>query len=120
MERRWGNRLVLNEWVGVSRDETRLGTACLHEVSLSGGFLKASWPMSALTRICLHFPEPNRRRTRSVEAYVVRPAAEGVGIEWSDFAPPVIASLIEFNTRALQIHSAQDATSIEKHFRHRR
>jgi hypothetical protein len=98
MERRWGNRLVSNELVRVTRDRHVLGFARLQEVSLSGAFLKAAWHLPSLTRICLHVPHGgNRHGTARVEAFVVRQGNEGLGVEWCDFAPPAIVNLVDIH-----------------------
>jgi hypothetical protein len=111
MERRWGNRLLLNERVRVTRDRLVLGFACLHEVSLSGAFLKASWPLPAMTRICVLLPDRNGDSTIRLEAYVVRQETDGVGLEWCDFAPPVIAQIMEASKRSPQIRTDRPRVS---------
>ena len=111
MERRWGNRLLLNERVRVTRDRLVLGFACLYEVSLSGAFLKAPWPLRTMTRICVLLPDRNGDSTIRLEAFVVREDAGGVGLEWCDFAPPVIAHIMEASERPLQIRTDQPRVS---------
>jgi hypothetical protein len=111
MERRWGNRLLLNERVRVTRDRLVLGFGCLHEVSLSGAFLKAQWPLPAMTRICILLPDRNGDSTIRIEAYVVRQEADGVGLEWCEFAPPVIARIMEASKRPAQIRTDRPRAS---------
>jgi hypothetical protein len=111
MERRWGNRLLLNERVRVTRDRLVLGFACLYEVSLSGAFLKAPWPLRAMARICVLLPDRNGDSTIRLEAFVVREDAGGVGLEWCDFAPPVIARIMEASERPLHIRTDRPRVS---------
>lgn len=106
MERRWGNRLVLNARVRVTRDRLVLGFACLHEVSLSGAFLKTPWELPVFTRVCVHLPDPTNGTPARLEAYVVRQDAGGVGLEWCDFAPTSVTTLIEASKRMPARHRA--------------
>jgi len=102
MERRWGNRVVLDEPVTVKRDGDTLGTAHLCELSLSGAFLKTDWTLPQLSRLHLEMPcssARHRSRTTSVEAFVVRHCPDGVGVEWCEFAPPEVAELMEERRR---------------------
>jgi hypothetical protein len=93
MERRWGNRLVLDELVRVTRDQQDLGEARLHQVSLSGGFIYTRCRIPAMTRLQLELPEgPQSERT--IEAFVVRICDQGVGLEWCEFAPPGVVELM--------------------------
>ncbi len=97
MERRWGNRLVLNESVRVTRDREVLGLACLYEVSLSGALLQTPWTLPNMTRICLHMPQ--EWRTTRIDAFVVRQCENGIGIEWCEFAPRCLVQLISAQQR---------------------
>ena len=124
MERRWGNRVVLDETVAVKRDGQTIGVACLHECSLSGAFLKTPWRLPQLARLSVEMPHAAgkrhgdgpedghngdtglraRRRRHDdeysiVEAFVVRHCADGVGLEWCDFAPQGVAELMEERRR---------------------
>ncbi len=116
MERRWGNRVVLDETVAVKRDGQIIGVACLHELSLSGAFLRTPWRLPQLARLSLEVPHADRRgqkdskrasarrrlhddEDRVIEAFVVRHCADGVGLEWRDFAPPGVAELMEERRR---------------------
>jgi hypothetical protein len=111
MERRWGNRLLLNERVRVTRDRLVLGFGCLYEVSLSGAFLKAAWPLRPMMRVCVLLPDRTGESTVRLEAYVVRQEKDGVGLEWCDFAPPVIARIMEANRRPSGIRADRPRAS---------
>ena len=95
MERRWGNRLVLDETVRIMRDQEIMGLACLHECSLSGGFLRTRWHIPNLTRVHIELCHEGPCPERMVEAFVVRPSADGAGVEWCEFAPAGITHLME-------------------------
>jgi hypothetical protein len=94
MERRWGNRLVLDETVRVTREREDVGIARLHEVSLSGGFIYTRRRIPAMTRLQLELPEGGSQSERTIEAFVVRVCEDGVGLEWCEFAPPGVVQLM--------------------------
>jgi hypothetical protein len=98
MERRWGNRVVLDETVTVMRDGKAIGLACLHEVSLSGAFLQCLWRLPQLARVQIEPPRlgtGRRSRDTLVEAFVVRHCTDGLGLEWCDFAPPEVVAILD-------------------------
>jgi hypothetical protein len=96
MERRWGNRVLLNERVRITRDGAVVGFATLHEASSSGGFVRTPLLVRNLTRIGLELAPsgPRRDPQRCVEAFVVRQCPDGFGIEWCEFGPAVIVELL--------------------------
>lgn len=102
MERRWGNRVVLDETVTVKRDGDAIGIACLCELSLSGAFLRSPWRLPLFARVNLELPCSRAHRrspTTPVEAFVVRHCPDGIGLEWCDFAPPEVVELMEERRR---------------------
>jgi hypothetical protein len=96
MERRWGNRVMLDERVRISRDGVVIGFATLHEASVSGGFVRTPLLVRNLTRIEIEIAPTRARKdpTRCVEAFVVRQCPEGFGVEWCEFGPAVIVELL--------------------------
>src|SRR5262245_54770784 len=98
MERRWGMRLVVDAMARLDCRSGHSHTVCLHDVSLSGAFLSTSMRVEPMTRIWLKLSPGDgavsARTTRTIEAYVVRQTADGLGIEWCDFAPPMIALMM--------------------------
>ncbi len=98
MERRWGNRVMLDEAVSVTRDGELIGTASLPELSLSGAFLKTEWRLPQLARVYVEVPRlRHERRSRHtlIEAFVVRHCPDGVGVEWCEFAPPEVVAVMD-------------------------
>jgi len=96
MERRWGNRVQLDERVRITRDGAVVGFATLHEASISGGFVRTGFLVRNLTRIELELAPSVARRDphRCVEAFVVRQCPDGFGVEWCDFGPAAIVELL--------------------------
>jgi len=98
MERRWGNRVELDENVTVMRDGELVGVARLQELSLSGAFLRAKWRLPLLARVHVEVPRirgERRSRDTMVEAFVARQSDDGMGLEWCEFAPPGVAAIME-------------------------
>ena len=97
MERRWGNRTLLDERVRITREGAVIGFATLHEASISGGFVRTSLLVRNLARIELEIAPLRARKdpTRCVEAFVVRQCPDGFGIEWCEFGPTAIVELLK-------------------------
>jgi hypothetical protein len=97
MERRWGNRVRLDERVRITRDGAVVGFATLHEASVSGGFVYTPLLVRNLTRIELELSPSSARRDpkRCVEAFVVRQCPDGFGVEWCEFGPAAIVDLLK-------------------------
>jgi hypothetical protein len=96
MERRWGNRVQLDERVRITRDGMLVGLGTLHEASVSGGFVRAPFLVRNLTRIELELAPFTacRNASRCVEAFVVRQCPDGFGIEWCEFGSDLIVALL--------------------------
>jgi hypothetical protein len=97
MEHRWGSRSALDT-------EVRLRLICgaadagrIKNASLSGALVRTARRLPVFARVLVEFERGSTRgREREcVPAYVVRAAPDGVGLEWSEFAPPAIATLLE-------------------------
>ncbi len=116
MERRWGERLLINRnvWVRVpGRPEC---ASCLHDVSLSGAFLAGMPQMPYMTRVWLEVSLPEEEdascwHEHLIEAFVTRPASEGVGLEWCDFAHPCAVRMMQWLQRegAREVELAPEA-----------
>jgi PilZ domain len=71
------------------------GDGCMKNLSLSGAFMKSErdWRIHTLIDVRIALPPPSSR-TAVIKAHVVRRIEEGVGIEWSEFAPSIIKDLL--------------------------
>jgi hypothetical protein len=96
MERRWGNRVQLDERVRITRDGAVIGFATLHEASISGAFVRTPLLVRNLARIELELAPSGARKDpqRCAEAFVVRQCPDGFGVEWCEFGPPTIVELL--------------------------
>jgi hypothetical protein len=95
LEHRWGARTRVNIPVHVETPASQAADACMKNLSLSGAFINTDRDLRihALIDVSIELP-PSSIRTAVIKAHVVRKIEEGVGIEWSEFAPTIIKDLV--------------------------
>jgi hypothetical protein len=96
MEHRWGHRREISRAVRLG---TRGGLAArgqITNVSISGAFVVSPLPVSLFSYLEVQFTAMvnGKRATMMVEAQVVRKEGAGFGIEWCEFAPEAVKSLV--------------------------
>jgi len=71
----------------------------MQNLSLSGALMKADCDLRLhlLIEVRIDLPAP-AARSSVVKAYVSRKLPEGVGIEWCQFAPPIVKDLLRSPT----------------------
>lgn len=91
---RWGDRVSVNIAVQVSADAMRVN-GYMQNLSLSGALLKADVELGlhALVQVNITMPSP-LQGPEAVTAYISRKTAEGVGVEWCEFAPNPVKDLL--------------------------
>jgi hypothetical protein len=97
MEHRWGQRRQTNRSVLLKTQGGLAAQGHIRNVSLSGAFVVTPLPVPPLTRLLL-FMTPDgsdRRNLQPVDAQVVRCTADGIAIEWREFAHPLVRMLAE-------------------------
>jgi len=67
-------------------------TGRLSEVSVSGGFVRTALPVPPLAYITLQLTSDT---SLYFEGHVIRRAPDGIGIEWSEYAPGMIQFLTQ-------------------------
>jgi hypothetical protein len=92
MEHRWGSRKEISLPVALHRPDAEPLRARIEDLSLSGAKLWISAPLPRLARWDVRIGE------HLVPAWIVRRTEGGVGVEWCDFAPPVIATILRAST----------------------
>jgi hypothetical protein len=90
MEHRWGERFTLNIPVQVDCGPRGTVLGVLRDASASGAFLCTAAQIPLWTSVRVDFVGVH---AFSVEAQVVRRAADGFGLEWSDLAPRSVVEL---------------------------
>lgn len=98
-ECRWGDRLRVDIPIQVSTNTAADAEGCMKNLSLSGALVRTEveFGIHALVRITLKMPPPSKRAA-TIAAYVSRKAQEGVGVEWCEFAPPIVKDLLRSPT----------------------
>jgi hypothetical protein len=96
MEHRWGHRQKISRTVQL---DTRGGLAArgrICNVSISGAFIVSPLPVNLFSYVKIQFIAMlnGKRTATALEGQVVRKDASGFGIEWCEFAPEAIRSLV--------------------------
>jgi hypothetical protein len=91
MEHRWGERFTLNIPVQVECGTRGTALGVLRDASASGAFLCTAAQIPLWTHVRVDFVATH---AFSVDAQVVRRAADGFGLEWSELAPRPIVDLL--------------------------
>ena len=98
MEHRCGKRYAVD--VGVYAHSLRGALSSvgnLSEISISGGFVRTALPIQLLAYLSLEVLVDGRP---SIEAQVIRRTANGIAIEWNEYAPWLV-QLLSDRTPAL-------------------
>lgn len=98
MEHRLGSRMRVRLPARLDAQGGTSAFGLLRNVSLSGAYLKVSGPFKPLMRVdvgfdCGCFADTEVIR---VAAFVTRTDADGVAVEWCEFAPDAVARLMAF------------------------
>lgn len=92
MEHRWGTRSKLDIPARVQCGPEGLLFGTLRDASVSGAFFSTAAQMPLLASVYVQLGAQSQ--TPRVEAYVIRRARDGFGLEWADLAPTVIVRLL--------------------------
>ncbi len=97
MEHRWGERVGVDIAIRITVHPFAVRHGRLVNVSVSGASIKADFDLRPLSRIEVVVDTVPRARCEapSIGAYVTRVSKDGIGIEWCEFAPPVITELLQ-------------------------
>jgi len=96
MEHRWGERVGVDLPVRIAAHPFSVKHGRLINLSVSGASIKSDCELRPLSRIqvVLEIPHTPRSEAPSVAAYVTRTAKNEIGIEWCEFAPPLVSKLL--------------------------
>jgi len=96
MEHRWGERVSVRTTVELSCGSWPPVSGYLENLSASGAFVRTDGPRPPRgpVAVMMRQDDGGRRRAARVAAYVVRETANGVGIEWCEFAPRSVRQLL--------------------------
>ncbi|MEA3173401.1 MAG: hypothetical protein QOF42_812 [Gammaproteobacteria bacterium] len=96
MDHRWGERIQVDFPVRLMAHPFAKRDGRLTDLSVSGAYIKTSVFIRPRTRleVTLLATPWARHEAAVVQAYVTRRYHEGVGIEWCEFAPAAVGSLL--------------------------
>ena len=94
MERRLGHRLDKHTKVGLRTSGQRVCEAEIRDLSLSGAFIRTTVPVCPSSKVELVFPASTAAKPAAVAAWVTRSESDGIGIEWIEFAPRPVSTLL--------------------------
>jgi hypothetical protein len=97
MEHRWGERIKVDIPVQIAAPPLSLRPARIANLSLSGACIKADYDLRALSRVEVVIALPFKAGGESsrITAYVTRSNKSGIGVEWCEYAPPVVNELMQ-------------------------
>jgi hypothetical protein len=93
MEHRWGHRQTAHQPVRLLTVGGVAGYGYILNVSVSGAFVQTPLPARTLSLLHITFVSQNRRfcAIRKASAQVVRKTADGLGLEWCEQMPEIVA-----------------------------
>jgi hypothetical protein len=96
VEHRWGTRVRLNISVRLHALPRAITVGQLRDASLSSGYVQVAenTPLGMPLHMEFDWSHKNRRRPFLIRAYVARIDDDGIALEWSEFAPPQIRTLV--------------------------
>ncbi len=112
MEHRWGTRVGVLVPVRIVSGEERSTRGYMVDLSLSGACIRTRARLPKMSLVQLELDAFPSMRSARIEGYVVRAAHHVLGIEWGEFAPPLIRDLIA-NRNAPQVCAGSFAAEDE-------
>jgi hypothetical protein len=97
MDHRWGERFSFDLTVKIAARQFAVRSGRLTDLSVSGAAIRISADLRPLTRVQVVIVMPDRlsQPIPVVSGYVTRKFVDGVGIEWSEFAPDAVRELLK-------------------------
>lgn len=94
MEHRWGERLSVRTRVALRAHGGLQGIGYIRDVSLSGALLVTGVPASSMSCVKIFLTDSASTSPTSIEGQVVRHTENGFAVEWCEFAPEAVRSLV--------------------------
>jgi hypothetical protein len=95
-DRRWGARMPVDLPVRLALPRGRIEGGRMRNLSLSGALIECAAELPTFTRMRVEIliENPQGARNLQLDARVVRSEHPRLGIEWSEFEPPALRSLL--------------------------
>ncbi|SRR5581483_2562989 len=94
MEHRWGHRHEVSEQVRVRARGGQWVRGCISNASISGAFIVTRLSAAPLSHLSVRFSRSRGSHTEELEGQVVRSTRKGLAIEWTEFAPTRVRTLM--------------------------
>ena len=96
MGHRWGQRVQAAIRVKLRGRPGAIGSGCIRDLSISGTFVETGLSLPLLTRVEIDTGSQGRASmgSRRLSGRVVRRNAIGFGVEWCEFAPKAVLTLL--------------------------
>jgi len=99
MEHRWGHRLEVNQPVRLRVRGGQWVSGRIRNASISGAFITSRLSVMPLSHITVRFPgsrgkQSEERAAQELQGQVVRSTRAGLAVEWLEFAPTRVRTLI--------------------------
>jgi hypothetical protein len=94
MEHRWGHRLAVNEPVRLRAQRGQWVRGRICNASISGAFIITRLSAAALSHVSIRFARSRGTKLEELQGQVVRSTREGLAIEWTEFAPTRVRTLM--------------------------
>jgi PilZ domain len=96
MEHRWGNRHDTNKSVRLRTAGGAAAQGRVLNVSVSGAFVSTHLPAPVLSHIQVSFEVGHwDGEPATIDAQVIRRTAQGLALEWTEFAPEAVWALMQ-------------------------
>jgi hypothetical protein len=116
MEHRWGERVGVDLPVRITVHPFSVRSGRLHNLSVSGAFIKVDYELRLLSRIqvTIEMPQRSKHEAPVLAAYVARKYKDGIGVEWCEFAPaPIPQLLYSFSARPhIRLRKPEPASAV--------
>ena len=116
MEHRWGERVGVDLPVRITGHPFSVRIGRLHNLSVSGAFIKVDYDLRLLSRIqvAIEMPQRSKHEAPVLSAYVARKYKDGIGVEWCEFAPaPIPQLLYSFSARPhIRLRKPESAAAV--------
>lgn len=96
-ERRWGVRIEVDIPVQLDLAQGRSLSGRMRNASVSGALIECSHELPVFTPLCIRIPVVPERVPEPIQlaARVVRAEHPQFGVEWREFEPSVLATLLQ-------------------------
>jgi hypothetical protein len=115
MEHRWGHRYKINRIVRLEMRNALAGFGRIRDISISGAWVATELPAKLLCYVQVGFAvrERGRNTVTRVEGQIVRIDHPGFGVEWCEFPPAAVLSILMLRRHRSRIGSPKQGARLQ-------